>query len=190
MGFRKKDSTPQQAPPEPPQEKPDRSKNKGCTGCLWLLLAVIFWPFALSWWLWSTDKLKAGKKVRIGLIAAFWVVLALFGSLGGNNTAQPTADPVPTAAVATEAPTPAPTAAPTAAPAPAAADTGGSAVTGGSAQAGDSSTAYQSGTVYIASSGNGKRYHRSPNCSNMKGATAVTLEQAEAWGYTPCKRCY
>ena len=40
------------------------------------------------------------------------------------------------------------------------------------------------------SSGNGKKYHSNPNCSKMQGATAVTKEQAEAWGYTPCKRCY
>ena len=49
---------------------------------------------------------------------------------------------------------------------------------------------YQPGMVYIASSGNGKKYHRTPDCSGMDDATAVTVEQAEAAGYTPCKRCY
>ena len=42
--------------------------------------------------------------------------------------------------------------------------------------------------VYIANSGT--KYHRLPSCSGMENPTEVTLEQAESWGYTPCKRCY
>ena len=34
------------------------------------------------------------------------------------------------------------------------------------------------------------KYHRLPSCSGMENPTEVTLEQAESWGYTPCKRCY
>lgn len=48
----------------------------------------------------------------------------------------------------------------------------------------------QGATVYIASSGNGTKYHSNPNCSNMKGATPLTQAEAEARGYTPCKKCY
>ena len=44
-------------------------------------------------------------------------------------------------------------------------------------------------TVYIASSGNGKKYHTRSTCSNMKGATALTVSQAKSRGYTPCKKC-
>ncbi len=44
--------------------------------------------------------------------------------------------------------------------------------------------------VYIASSGNGKKYHSNPSCSNMNGTIELTLEEAEAQGYTPCKKCY
>ena len=96
--------------------------------------------------------------------------------LTATPTATPTAAPTaePTAAPTTE-PTEAPTAVPTEAPAPAPA-----------AGAADD----QSSTVYIASSGKGKKYHRTPSCSGMKGATAVTEEQAKARGYTPCKKCY
>ena len=36
----------------------------------------------------------------------------------------------------------------------------------------------------------GSKYHRSSTCSNMKNPTQVTREQAESWGYDPCKKCY
>lgn len=35
----------------------------------------------------------------------------------------------------------------------------------------------------------GSKYHTNPNCSNMKGPTQLTREEAEAQGYAPCKRC-
>lgn len=48
----------------------------------------------------------------------------------------------------------------------------------------------QGSMVYIASSGKGTKYHRTSTCSNMKDATAVTESDAQARGYTPCKKCY
>lgn len=45
-------------------------------------------------------------------------------------------------------------------------------------------------TVYIAASGNGKRYHSNPNCSNMKGTVSLSVSAAQAQGYTPCQKCY
>lgn len=36
----------------------------------------------------------------------------------------------------------------------------------------------------------GKKYHRNSSCSNMKNPTQVTLEDAQARGYEPCKKCY
>ena len=45
-------------------------------------------------------------------------------------------------------------------------------------------------TVWIASSGNGTKYHSNPNCSNMKNPIELSIEDAEAKGYTPCKKCY
>ncbi len=47
--------------------------------------------------------------------------------------------------------------------------------------------------VYIAASGNGTKYHRSPDCSKMNGnVIEMTREEAEAAGYSPCKKnsCY
>ena len=117
-------------------------------------------------------------------------------------TATPTASPSPTPAPTEEPmPTPTETPAPTEIPVPTEAtqptaapesldNSGSGNYTGGAAEQVDNSSAYQPGMVYIASSGNGKKYHSNPNCSKMQGATAVTKEQAEAWGYTPCKRCY
>ena len=46
------------------------------------------------------------------------------------------------------------------------------------------------GTVYVAASGNGKRYHKNPNCSRMKGSLAMTVDEALKKGYTPCKNCW
>lgn len=45
-------------------------------------------------------------------------------------------------------------------------------------------------SVYIASSGKGKKYHSNPNCSNMKGTTALSVSEAQSRGYSPCKKCY
>lgn len=36
----------------------------------------------------------------------------------------------------------------------------------------------------------GTKYHSNPNCSNMKNPTQATLQQAQAQGRTPCKKCY
>ena len=42
--------------------------------------------------------------------------------------------------------------------------------------------------VWIPQSGS--KYHSRSGCSNMKNPSQVTLSQAEAWGYTPCKKCH
>lgn len=35
----------------------------------------------------------------------------------------------------------------------------------------------------------GKRYHKTPSCSNMKDPIEMTLSEAQSRGLTPCKRC-
>ena len=42
--------------------------------------------------------------------------------------------------------------------------------------------------VWIPKSGS--KYHRDPECSNMKDPAQVSLSQAESMGYTPCKKCW
>lgn len=46
------------------------------------------------------------------------------------------------------------------------------------------------GNVYIAASGNGKKYHKNPKCSNMNGSVEMSVEEALEKGYTPCKKCW
>lgn len=43
-------------------------------------------------------------------------------------------------------------------------------------------------TVWIPRTGS--KYHSNPNCSNMKSPSAVTIDQAMAWGYDRCKKCW
>ena len=43
-------------------------------------------------------------------------------------------------------------------------------------------------TVWIPQSGS--KYHRRPNCSNMKNPSEVSLSYAKSHGYTPCEKCY
>ena len=42
--------------------------------------------------------------------------------------------------------------------------------------------------VWIPSSGS--KYHSNSGCSNMENPTQVTISEAEAMGYGPCKRCH
>lgn len=52
---------------------------------------------------------------------------------------------------------------------------------------------YRQSVVYIAASGNGSKYHKSSKCSGMNGdVIEMTREEAEATGYSPCKKnsCY
>lgn len=48
----------------------------------------------------------------------------------------------------------------------------------------------QGDTVWIAGSGNGKKYHRDPSCSNMSNPVQISLADAQARGYEACKVCY
>lgn len=124
-------------------------------------------------------------------------------------TISPTPEPTPTATAIptpsatpqpTEVPTPAPTQEPVVTEQPAA-STGntGSATVQNEAPAAlqmetpsadTTAPAPQSGTVYVAGSGKGKKYHRTATCSNMKDPVPLTQSEAEARGYTPCKKCY
>ncbi|NLP21692.1 MAG: hypothetical protein GX368_02625 [Erysipelotrichaceae bacterium] len=48
---------------------------------------------------------------------------------------------------------------------------------------------YNDWLVWIPVHG-GTKYHSKSSCSNMKDPIQVTIEEAEAWGFTPCKKCY
>ena len=46
----------------------------------------------------------------------------------------------------------------------------------------------QSTLVWIPRTGS--KYHTHASCSNMKNPSQVSKEQAIAWGFEPCKKCY
>ena len=90
-----------------------------------------------------------------------------------TSTPEPTPEPTPEV-TATPKPTPEPTPAPTPEPVvevAAASDEGGS-----------------STMVWIPQTG--KKYHSKSSCSNMKNPTEVTIEKAQEFGFTACKKCW
>ncbi len=44
-------------------------------------------------------------------------------------------------------------------------------------------------TVWIPTKG-GTKYHKKSSCSNMDNPSNVSLDDAKAQGFTPCKKCY
>ena len=50
------------------------------------------------------------------------------------------------------------------------------------------SSTSQSAMVWVSKTGS--KYHSSSSCSNMKNPSQISLEDAQARGLTPCKKCY
>ena len=57
-----------------------QSKKSG-KGVGWWILAIMFWPIALSVWFYKTDKVKLDKKYRIMIIAGVWIILTIIGAV-------------------------------------------------------------------------------------------------------------
>lgn len=177
-----------------------------------LVLALPIHPATVLWGkLLPPDSPRFARSAILG--AAFLVVLAAAPWTGEKKSTVPTAE---TTAVSTSSATTAtlePTSAPTPLPAPEktpeptprpsetpltdsplpVAETAEEEELSSAAEENPGSaadTAPQENRVYVAGSGNGKRYHRDPTCSSMKDPVELTQEEAEARGYTPCKRCY
>lgn len=118
-------------------------------------------PFYKRWWFWA--------------VVAFVVIGAVGSSLEAGQ--EPAQSPAPTVEI-TSPPTPTPTPTPTPEPTPEPEPTASPAPEPEAAEA----------LVWIPQTGS--KYHSSPDCSNMKDPAQVTLSQAEALGYEPCKRCF
>lgn len=106
-----------------------------------------------------------------------------------TTTQAPTTTEAPTttqASTTTEAPTT--TQAPTTTEAPTTAQTPTTTKVTQAEEAYDAQE--NTATVWIASSGNGYAYHARSTCGNMKKSTPISLSDAQARGYTPCKKCY
>lgn len=113
----------------------------------------------------------------------------VFGGIGSNST-QPANEPPATQAPAAK-PAQDPDSAPNPAPAPNSTPEPAPESDPKPAPAPEPEPAPQEpqgNMVWIPQSGS--KYHSNPNCSNMKNPTQVTVEEAIARGYTPCKKCY
>lgn len=44
--------------------------------------------------------------------------------------------------------------------------------------------------LYVFVSKSGSKYHDDPDCSQMKASMSVPVDDAEACGYEPCKKCF
>lgn len=84
----------------PAKEQPGRSASSGSSGngggkrpghgCLWWIVAVLFWPISLSIWFWRSNAV-ANKKLKAGILAAVWVLLLVSaGNDSSTTTALPT----------------------------------------------------------------------------------------------------
>lgn len=118
------------------------------------------------------------------IIFILGIIGMIFGG-GDNEPKTPNITPTPTVIVTTTptatpeptvTPTPDPTATPTLVP------------TSTPEPVQTESAAPQEEMVWIPASGS--KYHSNSSCSGMNNPTQVTLSEAEAMGYTPCKRCH
>ena len=192
-------------------------------GCLWWVLAILFWPFSLSIWFWRSS-LVSNKALKAGILAVAWVLILLAGIASDDSASSslPTASSGPASsmiaassevqeeedlptestpasepassqepqkeAVASEPAAPAasesaPAVSSESAAAPAPVETAPAPVVTTPAPA-------QQQEVMVWISATGSKYHSRSSCSNMKNPSQVTLEQAQALGLTPCKKCY
>lgn len=132
------------------------------------------------------------KKRRVWLyVIGVILVLGVIGNLvnpdSGNTIPTVSASPSPVGAgrstfldeiLATPDPTPEPT--PTPSPTPAPTPTLGP----------TPAAPTEKPVVYVWIPESGSKYHQYASCSGMDNPQKVTLEEAQAMGYTACKRCY
>ena len=131
---------------------------------------------------------KKKRRVWLYVIGAILVV-SFIGSLASpdSNSTIPTASSTPTSVesatfldeiLATPDPTPEPT--PTPSPTPVPTPT----------PEPTPAAPTEKPVVYVWIPESGSKYHSRSNCSGMDNPQKVTLEEAQAMGYTACKRCH
>lgn len=68
-------------------QTPQKS-NGSCVGTCWkIFLWILFFPIMLTIWLWKTDKIE-DKRVKIGLIAALWVVVFIYFGTNASSSSK------------------------------------------------------------------------------------------------------
>lgn len=175
------------------------------TGFLGLLVGLLALPINPIRRLW--ERILPPQSPRFSrqalLFAAFCVLLAaaptpytnaaagLADSAATTTQKKVTLIPVPTAAPVASTPLPDRTSVPTASAESEAGESPSSALPPESSDTAAQTAQGQDDQelVYIAGSGKGTRYHSDPTCSQMKNATPLTKKEAEARGYSACKRC-
>ncbi|MCR5484145.1 MAG: Ltp family lipoprotein [Clostridiales bacterium] len=64
--------------------------NVGGTGdrkkrSIWFwILAILFWPFSICIWFYKTERVNLDKKIRLAIIAAFWILIIISGALSSD----------------------------------------------------------------------------------------------------------
>ena len=65
--------------------EPNNEVDKKSKGCLWWLLMLCIWPFALSVWFYKTDIIKLDKKYRLAIIAVILAVVMIIGKTSDSE---------------------------------------------------------------------------------------------------------
>ncbi len=173
-------------------------------GCLWWVVAILFWPFSLSIWFWRSSFVSS-KALKAGILAVAWVLILLAGSSSDDTTGssltiassstassmiaassevqEKEESPASEPASSQEQQNAAPASEPAATPAPVETTPAPVVTTPAPAEP-------QQQEVMVWISATGSKYHSRASCSNMKNPSQVTLEEAQALGLTPCKKCY
>lgn len=181
-----------------------------------VLLVVAFFAglVALSVYFWKTDSFQLSKKKKVFVLVACWVFVLSFTvqiAMSGVNTdssassvASSAASSVSSSVAASSEAASSEDAAPEADSAPAASAPASSVEQAASSEAAavvpaapssqaasepPAESEAQAVMVWIPTHG-GTKYHRFSTCSGMDDPEQVTLEEAQARGFTPCGRCY
>lgn len=63
-------------------------------GCLWWVVAILFWPFSLSIWFWRSSFVS-NKALKAIILAVIWIGALLASGSAAGDTSAPTASSIP-----------------------------------------------------------------------------------------------
>lgn len=179
-------------------------------GCLWWVGAILFSPIYLSVWFWRSHFIS-NKALKAIILAIVWLGPLIVSGTASERASLPISSIGSASSIIEEssevqeeeAPlaesTPAnesvysqgqQEAAVTSEPsAPAASESAPAASSEAAAAPAPAQSQQQEVMVWIPTHG-GTKYHSRSSCSGMENPQQVTLEEAQALGFTPCKRCH
>lgn len=172
-----------------------------------LVVAIYVGLAALSVWFWRNEKLKLTKKQKVGVLVVGWAIVggwtlwSWFGpkptddaaSSGPSSSMAASSEAASSEDAALEADSAPAASAPASSAERAASSEAASAVpvapSSGAVSEPPADSETQAVMVWVPTHG-GTKYHNKASCSGMDDPKQVTLEEAEAMGFTPCGRCY